>query len=414
MALPNSRNKSIHMVTRARHLQVFVLVYGLILAAAATTNGQTSLAELQKVLSEKAAFADTDFAALERGETIVKLAPIRDEREIAVSGLVNLHASAEEFLRSYRESLTHRNNAAVLEIGSFSAVPALSDLQYLTLEAGDIEDLKECAIGNCRIKLSAAMIQRFAHEVNWQAPDYAQQATQLFKTMLLDYVRDYRARGAAALIEYNDKPDAVRLAEEQRQLTGTSGYLNDVFAHALSTQTKPAEELLVWSKIKFGLKPVIAVNHVTIYKRDRELGPQVLAVSKQIYANHYFDSSLALTAFVTVAGPTSYLVYENRSRADGLDGPFSKFKRKLVENKALEGLKGILEHSKLTLEAPLLGRDSATASANAGVWKQRLFGGIRPLLWFVIISGLIALFLLRNYEGKTRTAGVKQLKPEER
>lgn len=402
------------MLTRVRHLQVLVLVYGLLCSAAVTADGQTSLAELQKVLIDKAAFAETDFAALARGETIVKLAPVQDKREIAVSGLVNLHASAEDFLRSYRESLTHRNNAAVLEIGSFSAVPALSDLQYLTLEPSDIEDLKECAVGDCRIKLSAAMIQRFAREVNWQAPDYAQQATQLFKTMLLDYVRDYRARGSAALIEYNDKPDAVSLAEEQRELTGTSGYLNDVFANALSTQTKPAEELLVWSKIKFGLKPVIAVNHVTIYKRDGELGPQVLAVSKQIYANHYFDSSLALTAFVTVAGPTSYLVYENRSRADAFEGPFGKVKRKLVQSKAVEGLKGILAQTKLSLDGPPVVADSATVSANPGVWKQRLFGGIRPLLWFVIISGLIALFLLRNYEGKTRTAGVKQLKPEER
>ena len=402
------------MLTRVRHLQVFVLVYGLLCSAAITAAGQTSPAELQRVLAEKAAFAETDFAALARGETIVKLAPVQDKREIAVSGLVNLRASADEFLRSYRESLTHRNNAAVLEIGSFSATPTLSDLQNLTLEPQDIEDLKECAVGDCGIKLSAAMIERFAREVNWQAPDYAQQATQLFKTMLLDYVRDYRARGNAALIEYNDKPDRVQLAEEQRELSGTSGYLNDVFASALSTQTKPAEEMLVWSKIKFGLKPVIAVNHVTIYRHERELGPRVLAVSKQIYADHYFDSSLALTAFVTVTGPTSYMVYENRSRADGLDGPFSKFKRKMVENKALAGLKGILEHSKLTMEASLLDPHSADVSANDGGWKQRLFGGIRPLLWFMIISGLIALFLLRQYEGKTRAAGVKQLKPEER
>jgi len=402
------------MLTRARHLPVLVLLYGLLCSATATVEAQTSLADLQKALQEKAAFAETDFAALARGETIVKLAPAQDKREVAVAGLVNLRASAEEFLRSYRESLTHRNNTAVLEIGSFSATPTLDDLQYLTLDPEDIEDLKECAVGDCEIKLSAAMIQRFAHEVNWQASDYAQQATQLFKTMLLEYVRDYRARGNAALIEYNDKPTAVRLAQEQRELIGTSGYLNSVFANALATNDKPAEEMLVWSKIKFGLKPVIAVNHVTIYRNERALGPQVLAVSKQIYANHYFDSSLALTAFVTVAGPTSYLVYENRSRADGLDGPFSKLKRKLVENKALEGLKGILEHSKLTLEAPLLSGDSANASAGNGGWKQRLFGGIRPLLWFMIISALIALLLLRNYEGKTRTAGVKQLKPEER
>jgi hypothetical protein len=396
-----------------RQLPVLVLLFGLLCSAAVTANSQTSLAELQSVLQEKAAFAEPDFAALQRGETIVKLAPAQDKREIALSGLVTLRASAEDFLRSYRESLTQRNNAAVLEIGSFSATPVLSDLQNLTLEPDDIEDLKECAVGDCDIKLSAAMIQRFAREVNWQAPDYAQQATQLFKTMLLDYVRDYRARGSAALIEYNDKPTSVRLAEEQRELTGTPGYLNDVFASAVARQTRPAEEMLVWSKIKFGLKPVIAVNHVTIYKRELELGPQVLAVSRQIYADHYFDSSLALTAFVTVAGPMSYMVYENRSRADGLSGPFSKFKRKMVESKALAGLKGILEHSKLTLEAPLAAPDSATVAAHGG-WKQRIFGGIRPLLWFMILSGLIALFLLRNYEGKTRTAGVKQLKPEER
>ena len=52
-------------------------------------------------------------------------------------------------------------------------------------------------MGDCDLKLSAQMIQRFAREVNWQAPDYAQQATQLFKSILVDYVKDYRARGEA-------------------------------------------------------------------------------------------------------------------------------------------------------------------------------------------------------------------------
>lgn len=404
------------MLTRMRHLPVFMLACTLLAAAASTTDGQTSLAELQQVLQQKAAFAETDFAALQRGETITRLAPVQDKSELAVSGLVSLRASAEDFLRSYRESLAHSNNAAVLAVGQFGTMPALSDLQDLTLEPSDIEDLKSCAVGNCRLKLSAAMIERFAREINWQAPDYAQQATQLFKTMLLEYVRDYRARGEAALIEYNDKQGEVRVADESRAIGSASGYLNDLLATVTTPQRselQPLEDLIVWSKIKFGLKPVIAVNHVTIYKRDRQLGPQVLAVSKQIYADHYFNSSLALTAFVTVAGPTSYLVYENRSRADGLEGPFSKFKRGLVEKKVLAGLQGILEHTKLSLEAPLNTGDSAVSVNTSGGWKQRLFGGIRPLLWFMIISGLIALVALRNYEGKTsRTAGVK-LKPEE-
>lgn len=406
------------MLTRKRHLPVFVITCAIVCIVTGPAAAQTSLAELQKLLQEKGNLNETDVAALQRGETIVRLAPVQDKREVAVSGLVNVHANAEEFLRSYRDSLTRKTNGAVLEIGSFSAVPALSDLGGLTLEAEDIEDLKECVVGGCEIKLSAAMIERFSRDVNWQAPDYAQQATQLFKTMLLEYVKDYRARGDAALIEYHDKQKEVQMAAEHQALARASGYLNEVLAAAPQnvSELRPLEELLVWSKIKFGLKPVIAINHITIYKRDRELGPQILAVSKQIYANHYFNSSLALTGFVTVAGPASYLVYENRSRADGLGGPFGRFKRGIIENKALEGLKGILEHSKVSLEAPLLGRENSIVSANPsdGTWGRRLFGGVRPLLWFLIISALIALLVLRNYEGKTARAAVKHLKPEQR
>jgi hypothetical protein len=407
------------MLTRAHQFSMLVAACALLCSAAAITQGQTSLAELQQLLQEKAAFNEKDFAALQRGESIVKLAPVQDKREVAVSGLVSLRATADEFLRSYRDSLTHKNNTAVLEAGRFGTEPSMNDLQNLTLEAQDIEDLKECVVGDCQIKLSGSMIERFAREINWQAPDYAQQVTQLFKSMLLDYVRDYRARGDAALIQYNDKQNEVRVIDEEQALSRVSGYLNDLAATVSphdASGLRPFEEMIVWSKIKFGLKPVIAINHIAIYKRDRELGPQILAVSKQIYANHYFNSSLALTGFVTVAGPTSYLVYENRSRADGLEGPFSKVKRSIVENKALEGLKGILEHSKVTLEAPVLGRETATLSADPSEgWSHRLFGGIRPLLWIVIISALIALLALRTYEGKAnRTAGMKQLKPEQR
>jgi hypothetical protein len=398
------------MSTRVHHSSVLVTVCALVCCVAAVAHGQTSFPELQKALnSQQGGFNDIDLAALQRGETVVKSAPVQDKREVAVAGLVSLKATAQEFLRSYRESLTKSNNAAVLEIGSFGAVPALADLQNLTLEARDIEDLKECTAGDCQIKLSAAMIERFAKEINWQAPDHAQQATQLFRTMLFEYVTDYRARGDAALITYGDKSKAIRLAEEHAALTNASGYLNDLVDS--SSELQQVEELLVWSKIKFGLKPVIAINHVTIYKRERQLGPQIVAVSKQIYANHYFNSSLALTAFVTLAGPTSYLVYENRSRADGLEGPFSKLKRGVVEKKAVEGLKGILQNSKLTLEAPLLARESASLSASpAEGWGRRLFGGVRPLLWLLVISAVIALLVLRNYEGKANRAGVKEIK----
>jgi hypothetical protein len=272
------------MLTRVRHLPVLFLAYVLVCIAANPAAAQTSLPELQQLLHEKSAYQETDFAALQRGETVVRPATAQDKREVAVSGLVTLRASAEEFLRTYRDGLTQKSNAAVLEIGTFGVAPALADVQGLTLEAEDTEDLKACIVGDCEMKLSGAMIERFAREVNWQAPDYAQQATQLFKTMLVEYVKDYRSRGDAALIEYHDKQNEVRLADEHRALVRAAGYLSEVLPRAAS-EMQPLEELLVWSKIKFGLKPVIKIDHVKIYKRDRELGPQVLSVSKQIYAN---------------------------------------------------------------------------------------------------------------------------------
>jgi hypothetical protein len=399
------------MLTRIKYLLCTLLV-GL---GASTTMAQTSLAEFQKVLREKAAFAESDFAALQQNQPVVRLAPTSDKREIAVAGLVNINAGAEEFLRSYRDSMRRKSNAAILEIGSFGLQPALGDLENLTLETGDIEDLKECVVGNCQVKLSAGMIERFRKEIDWAAPDYKLKATNLFRQMLFEYVRDYRVRGEAALIQYNDKRDQVNLAEEQRALTSSSSYLNDVLANS-KAGLQLLEDAIVWSKIKFGLKPVIAVNHISIYKRISDAGPQVLIASKQIYANHYFNASLALTAFVSVPEVTNggYLVYENRSRADGLEGPFSKLKRGAVEKKALKGLRGILEHSRANLEGSAWTSTRAELSlSKSSGWGHRLFGGVRPLLWLLLLSAVIALLALGRRRADTATAPKsKALKPK--
>jgi hypothetical protein len=399
------------MVTRIK-----CLLCTLSVCLGATTGlAQQSVAEFQKLLQEKAAFERSDFAALELNQPVVRLSPASDKREVAVSGLINVRTGADDFLRSYLESMTRKNNSAILEIGSFGKQPASTDLQDLTIETQDIEDLKECIVGECDVKLSAAMIERFRKEIDWQAPNYQLNAANLFKQMLLGYVQDYRTRGDAALIEYNDKRNQVRLGDEQRALTAASGYVSDFLARERS-RLRVIEDALVWSKIKFGLKPVIAINHITIYRRDGEVGPQVLIASKQIYANHYFNASLALTAFVTVPGanPGAFLVYENRSRADGLEGPFSKIKRGVVEKKALEGLRSILEHSRARLEGSPWTATAAEVSAYQSYsWRQRLFGGVRPLLWLLVLSALITLLVLGRRRSETTTArSRKALKPE--
>jgi hypothetical protein len=396
------------MITRNQVLLCILLAF----LAASSGLGQVSNAEFQKALAQKSVFTETDFAALQLNQPVVRSLPTADKAEVAVSGLVNIRTVAEEFLRSYRETMTRKNNAAILEIGAFGGQPSLADLETLTLETRDIEDLKECVVGECQIKLSAAMIERFRKEIDWSAAGSEAQVTKLFKQLLFEYVQDYRARGAPALIEYNDKRDQVSLAEEQRTLDAAPSYVNAVLNDSKAS-LQLIEDTLVWSKIKFGLKPVIAINHILIYKRNSDVGPQVLIASRQIYANHYFNASQALTAFVRVP-EGAYLVSENRSRADGLEGPFGKIKRGVVEKKAVEGLRAILEQSKASLEGTTLTATTAElASSQAYGWGRRLFGGVRPLLWLLVISAIIALLAL----GRRRTessSGPKQkaLKPE--
>ena len=164
------------------------------------------------------------------------------------------------------------------------------------------------------------------------------------------------------------------------------------------------ENAIVWSKIKFGLKPVIAINHILIYKQEQTTSPQILVVSKQIYANHYFDSSIALTAFGNNPnqGNESYLFYENRSRVDGLAGLFGKIKREVIENQAVNNLQTILEKSKASLSARMSGQPEAISALNAQPNSRRWTAGvIKVLLWIFLISAFITLLVPRMYDMRT-------------
>jgi hypothetical protein len=394
---------------------VLVLVVFLLAVFVGTNTvlAQHSIAELQQSLREVAAFDEADFATLAQGQTVVNPLPTSEKSEVAVCGLVGLDVPAEVFLQSFRDSMTRKSSPAILEIGRFSSTPTLDDLQGLTFEQRDLDDLKECVVGDCELKLSATMIERLNKELDTEAPDYQRQATGLLKVMLVDYVRDYLARGDAALIKYYDKSKEVPLAHEQRALMAASNYMNNVVPEVSEdlkgfpkTKTSIVENAIVWSKIKFGLKPVIAINHITVYKRQQN--PQIVVASRQIYANHYFDSSLALTAFTSIPGatPGSYLFYENRSRVDGMEGAFGKFKRGIVEDKALDGLKGILESSRANLSAHALGRTELAFTAHEEKsWRGAKVRVAYVFLGLLLVTGIVALLTLGSYEWKGGLTG---------
>lgn len=382
---------------------VLITVCVLVLLLPLSAFSQASLGELQPVLTDNASFTADDFGQLQQGETVVKVFPANDQREIGVCGIVKLNVLAKEFLDSYREIMVRRSNPAILEIGSFGATPTLDDLRALSLESRDVEDIRDCAVGRCAVKLSSKMIERFQKEVDWQAEDYQQQATNLFKLMLLEYVAEYLSRGDAALIEYVDQSHPVRVAEAQRALLAAAAYFPDQLIGTNSGHgLNPAQNIIVWSKMNLGLKPVITINQITIYTREANVGPQVLVIAKQIYANHYFDSSLALTTFLKTATGDSYLYYENRSRADGLGGLFGKMKRDIVEGRAVNALKGVLDHTRLNLTARAQTEPPPQTTNNGSwSWKRWRLSAAHLVLAVLLLTGFSMFLVLSSYGPKS-------------
>jgi hypothetical protein len=365
-----------------------------------STRARSADPELRKTLAERAAFGADQIAALERGEPVARLIPSNNPREVAVCGGIEIPSDPETALKAFQLSLSLKLNS-VLQSGKFTNQPRVEDLASLTLSDADIADLRTCTVGDCKLKLSAAMIHRVQKSIDWNAIDYKEQANQLFRLMIVEYVTAYLQRGDTALIEYADQSPTVRLAREQESLLTNLPYINDAapefvrYLKALPQSSVPVERSLGWAKINFGLKPVVVITDTLTYRSEAGGIPRVLVLSKQIYAHHYFDASLSLTAAIGDHTRTnSKLIYVNHSRSSALAGSFTKIKHRVVEGRATEDLKNLLGQTRLNLDAVL---SNSSPSFQPTVTQQISEGRVLRtifLLGLLILITRIARFTL--------------------
>jgi hypothetical protein len=202
-------------------------------------------------------------------------------------------------------------------------------------------------------------MEQLVKGTNWAAENYQGQAENLFKKMLIDYVGTYKTGGNRYLVNYADQKQILKLSEDFSALLKESNYVTE-YAPELANyidkypnaQLPGSEEFVYWSKEKFGIQPVLSMTHVTIYPRKRGNTSEVLIASKQLYATHYFESSLAFTMMLPrEGGDGSYLLYLNRSRSDTLRGFFSGITRLFISGHVRDGAAKSLQLAKDRLEA---------------------------------------------------------------
>jgi hypothetical protein len=130
-------------------------------------------------------------------------------------------------------------------------------------------------------------------------------------------------------------------------------YLPDLKRYLIGfpTVTLPnTDSFIYWQEAKFGLKPTIRVNHLTIVQEPTHAA----VVSKMLYASHYFWTAIELRVLVAdpERGPGFWFASVNRSRSDGLSGFTGTLLRGKVRSEAEKGMMAVLRATKSGLERP--------------------------------------------------------------
>ena len=308
-------------------------------------------------LRDVVGFPAERLAALEAGEAIVKTASDK-EGEVSVVGAVRIRTTKEHVKLYFDEYIKYEDGVVVLRVGRFGDPPTVRDVARLQLEPGDIEALRTCKPQDCDIQVGARVTELQA-AIDWRAPDHAERVNAFVRQRLVDYVKAYRERGDAALVTYTgSKP--VSLAQEWRSLLAKAPYLHDYapelrrYLEEYPRATLPGgTDFIQWSKIDQGLKPLVALAHVVLYK-DPTRTDRFSVASKQIYASHFFEGAFSFATVVDAAPvdgkAISYVVFVNRTRTDVLRGALGGMKRKVSGGELLKGAALTLQQMQEGLE----------------------------------------------------------------
>jgi hypothetical protein len=341
------------------HVHVLVIVAAFATAALPAAIGQVAPQEARALVQSTLALSDRDAAALDQGRPIVRTLSGTAKREVTTAGAVRISASAADFVAQFRTLEGFKRSSFIKQIARFSDPPRPADLDALELEDDDVTALKACRVGDCDVRLPGNDIHRFAREIDWRSPDARERATTLYKSLLLGYLADYRRAGIESLVAYDDRKTPTRLAAETLDLLAQQrSSLDHVpeFRHYLlqfpRVSLPRTEDFFYWSKEAFGFRPVIGLNHVSVYTTGRG---EVTIVTTQIYASHYMDGQVGVNTLVPVAGgpggPAFYWLYFNRARIDNLEGILATLARPIIQRRARSGLARSMTDSKRRMEA---------------------------------------------------------------
>jgi len=342
---------------------IVLVLLALPVARLGAADSSSPIVEPVDFLKTVIGFKEDKLSAVARGEVVTEQLQAADKPESVAFGVVRLSVTPEVFKRKAGDVPGFRKLAETQQIGAFRNPPRIEDLDSLTVPDGDLEDIQKCKQGDCDVMLSSELNARFKSEVDWSKPEAKAKAVGIIKEAMVAYLQGYLASGTSAMAVLNDRVPATRLSDEFHTILDRSPYLieyiPDFFRYVQDFPTGTldgAQDLFYWAKESFGLKPVITINHVTVYSERGQDKARVFVSTKELYASHYFRTALRVD--VAIPGRDAggrgvlYLMSVDRARVNPPGGIAGGVLLGKVRGAIEKGVSLKLKAMKSALDAP--------------------------------------------------------------
>jgi hypothetical protein len=313
--------------------------------------------ERETYLRRHLGFSAGEVGAVNRGQVVARMLATRDRREFAVVGVVRVRVPTAFIVDSFRDIVAFKQSDLVLQVGRVSAVPTTDDFASLIVDEDDVDDLRWCEPGDCGLRLTQNQIARFG-SIDWRSGRARDAAGHMLRDVLREEAAAYVASGAAGLGAYADKRTALDrgrvvsgLLQNTPSLTEPYPEFREYLAKYPTARLEPVDSFLYWSREKFGFRPVVSLTHVAIYRPGGDPAAGALIASRQVYATHYFDASVAVTTVSDGGEAGALMMYLNRTQASLPGGLFSPLARSIARSKTRSGLEEQLGQTRTRLEA---------------------------------------------------------------
>jgi hypothetical protein len=298
---------------------------------AARAHAQGMPPALEQFLQQTISLKSDEITTASSGTPVVKMLETSDQREVAVFGIVSVGVTRTFYVERTTDFASALRDPTRLHFALFSDPAVAADAAAFSLPHDDLQDLAKCQPHSCKLKLPADAITSLRASLNPPSPSADSSVNAYFRARMADYVTGYRARGNAALLQYDDQKSADSAAMVFAAVLSRSPYMYQ-YAPSLQRylQNYPGDgpahtrEVIFWSEEDLpGLKPTLTITHEVVYAPS-ELPGSTLIATKQLYADHYLDGALGLTAVVdgtkadSPDDPGIYLVVLRRLHFDDL------------------------------------------------------------------------------------------------